>query len=149
MRTENSIKNIFSGFASNIVTSLLSFVSRTVFIKTIGKLYLGVNGLLSNVLGLLSLTELGIGLAINYSLYKPLAEKDDDKVLSLMNFYKKCYRIIALIVACIGLVILPLLNVIIKEASTIPNLKLIYLIFLFNMVIGYLFSYKRTIVVAD
>ena len=75
MRTENSIKNIFSGFASNIVTSLLSFVSRTVFIKTIGKLYLGVNGLLSNVLGLLSLTELGIGLAINYSLYKPLAEK--------------------------------------------------------------------------
>lgn len=149
MRTENSIKNIFSGFASNIVTSLLSFVSRTVFIKTIGKLYLGVNGLLSNVLGLLSLTELGIGLAINYSLYKPLAEKDDDKVLSLMNFYKKCYRIIALVVACIGLVILPFLNVIIKEASTIPNLKLIYLIFLFNMVIGYLFSYKRTIVVAD
>lgn len=149
MRTENSLKNIFSSFASNIVLNLIKFVCRIIFVRIIGELYLGVNGLLSNVLGLLSLAELGIGTAINYSLYKPIADNDKEKIKSLMKFYKKAYHIIALTVLVIGLIILPFLPYLIKNTNGIKNLSIIYLIFLFNQVIGYLYSYKRTLIIAD
>ena len=149
MRTENSLKNIFSSFASNIILNIIKFVCRIIFVKIIGEVYLGVNGLLSNVLGLLSLAELGIGTAINYSLYKPVANNDKNKIKSLMNFYKKAYHIIALVVLVIGLGLLPFLSFFIKDTKGIENLNIIYLIFLFNQVIGYLYSYKRTLIIAD
>ncbi len=149
MRTENSLKNIFSSFLSNFILNIIKFVCRIIFVKIIGEVYLGVNGLLSNVLGLLSLTELGIGTAINYSLYKPLVDNDKEKIKSLMNFYKKSYHIIALIVLILGLIILPFLPYFIKDTTGIENLNVIYLIFLLNQVIGYLFSYKRTLIIAD
>lgn len=149
MRTENSLKNIFSSFASNIILNIIKFVCRIIFVRLIGEIYLGVNGLLSNVLGLLSLAELGIGTAINYSLYKPIAENDKDKIKSLMKFYRRAYHIIALVVLVIGLGILPFLPYLIKDTNGIENLGIIYLIFLFNQVIGYLYSYKRTLIIAD
>ena len=69
LRTLNSLKNIVGNFANNIILNLLKFVSRIIFVKVLDEVYLGVNGLLSNVLGILALAELGIGTAINYSLY--------------------------------------------------------------------------------
>lgn len=149
MRTENSIKNIIMNFLYNLLNYGLRFVSRIVFVKTLAEVYLGVNGLLSNILGILSLTELGIGSAIGYSLYKPLANKDEDKVCSLMKFYRKAYQIIACVVLVLGLIILPLLPHLIKDNTNIENLNIIYLIYLINMVIGYLFSYKRTLIISD
>ena len=149
MRSENSIKNIISSFASNILVNILKFVCRIIFVRTISEIYLGVNGLLSNVLGLLALAELGIGTAINYSLYKPIAENDNSKIRSLMKFYRKAYRIIALIVFVMGIILLPFIPYFIKDVTGIKNLELIYIIFVVNQVIGYLFGYKRTIVAAD
>ena len=149
MRTENSIKNIIMNFLYNILNYGLRFISRIIFVKTLAEVYLGVNGLLSNVLGILSLTELGIGTAIGYSLYEPLAKKDNDKISSLMQFYKKAYHIIAIIVLLLGLVLLPVLPYLIKDTADIENLNIIYIIFLLNMVIGYLFSYKRTLITSD
>jgi len=149
MRTFNSLKNIFGNFLNSFILNLLRFISRIVFVKVLDEVYLGVNGLLSNVLGLLALAELGIGTAISYSLYKPLADKDIQKCQSLMNFYKKAYRVIALIVFVLGIALLPFLPLFIKDTSGIENLSLIYLIFLGNMVITYLFSYKRTLITAD
>lgn len=149
MRTKNSVKNIVMNFANNILLNVFRFVLRIIFVKVLAEVYLGVNGLLSNVLGILALSELGIGTAINFSLYKPLADNDKEKINSLMKFYKKAYRIIALIVLVLGLCLLPFLDFFIKDTSGIENLEIIYLIFLTNMVIGYLFSYKRTLITAD
>lgn len=149
MRTMNSIKNIISNLMNNVLLNILRFVSRIIFVKQIGELYLGVNGLLSNVLGLLALSELGIGTAINYSLYKPLADKDEKKVKSLMQFYQKTYRYISLFIFVMGIILMFFLPYLIKDTEGIENLSLIYLIFLMNMVIGYLFSYKRTLIIAD
>ena len=132
MRTENSIKNIIMNFLYNILNYGLRFISRIIFVKTLAEVYLGVNGLLSNVLGILSLTELGIGTAIGYSLYEPLAKKDNDKISSLMQFYKKAYHIIAIIVLLLGLVLLPVLPYLIKDTADIENLNIIYIIFLLN-----------------
>lgn len=149
MRTNNMLKNVFTNFLNNFLSYLLRFVSRIVFVRVLSEVYLGVNGLLSNVLGLLALTELGIGTAIGYTLYDPLAKKDDKKVLSLMKFYKKTYRIISLVIFVLGIILLPFLDFFIKDASVVSNLSIIYLIYLINMVIGYLYSYKRTLVVSD
>lgn len=149
MRTFNSLKNVLGNFINNLLLNLLRFVSRIIFVKVLSKAYLGVNGLLSNVLGLLALSELGISTAISYSLYEPLAKNDTKKIKALMKFYQKAYRVIALVVLVLGLVLVPFLPWFIKDTSSIQNLNLIYLIFLGNMVIGYLFSYKRTLIGAD
>lgn len=149
MRTKNSIKNIIMNFLYNLLNYGLRFASRIFFVKTLAEVYLGVNGLLSNVLGILALTELGIGTAIGYSLYDPLAKNDTKKVRSLMQFYKKAYQIIALVVLVLGLILLPFIPYLIKDTTGIENLSIIYLIFLLNMVIGYLFSYKRTLISSD
>ena len=149
MRTKNSIKNIIMNFLYNFLNYGLRFASRIVFVKTLAKVYLGVNGLLSNVLGILALAELGIGKAIGYSLYEPLAKNNTKKVRSLMQFYKNAYRIIALVVLVLGLILLPVLPYLIKNGDGIENLNIIYIIFLLNMAVGYLFSYKRTLVSSD
>lgn len=142
-------KNIIWGYVSSFVTIVLSFVTRTAFLATIGIEYLGINGLFSNVLGVLSLTELGIGTAMTYSLYKPVAENNIEKIKSLMQVYKNAYRIVALVVTLMGVAILPFINFLVKGADGIEHVKLYYLIFLFNTVSSYFVSYKYGLVSAD
>lgn len=148
-RTENTVRNIAWGYIGNILSLIIQFVSRTVFIYTIGVSYLGINGLFSSILGMLSLSELGIGTAINYNLYKPVAEGNIEKIKSLMALYKKAYRIIAIIISAIGLALLPFLPYLIKGADEISNISFYYLVFLFNTVSSYFVSYKYGLVNAE
>lgn len=148
-RTEYTVINIFVGLGGYVLSTLLGFVSRMVFTRTLTAEYLGISGLFSNILTMLSLAELGIGSAIVYALYKPLATHDRDKVASLVKFYGQCYRVIGCVVAIIGLAILPFLNVIIQEEPNIKeNLHVIYLIFLFNTASSYFFSYRSSLLIA-
>ncbi len=149
-RLNNSIKNLASGLASRFLIVILGLVVRTVFIRALGNEYLGVNGLYTNILSMLSLAELGFGTAIVYSMYKPLAQKDYSKLASLMTLYKKFYRVIGLIILAIGLAIVPFLDNIIKDPPDIPYLTFYYLLFLLNSVLSYLFfAFRRSILVAD
>ncbi|MBW9155669.1 lipopolysaccharide biosynthesis protein [Clostridium tagluense] len=148
MRIKNSLNNIIFNLGSTFITYILSFVSRSIFIYTLGAQYLGVNGLFSNILMMLSLAELGIGTAINFSLYKPIAQKDNNKISTLMTFYRKSYSLIGCIVAVFGFILMFFLHYIIKDANTIENLRTIYLLYLFSTVSGYFLSYKTTLVSA-
>lgn len=128
---------------------MIGFICRIVFVRTLSADYLGVNGLFSNVLSMLSLAELGIGSAITFALYKPIAENDEDKIASLMQFYKKAYRLIGTIVAIVGLCLLPFLDLVIREAPNIKeNLIILYLLFLFSSVSSYFFSYRSSLLIA-
>lgn len=148
-RTVQTVKNFTWATIGNIITYITGFITQTVFIYTLGKEYLGINGLFTNLLGILSLAELGIGSAISFSLYKPLAEKQIGKVAAIIHLYKQMYRFIALIVTLIGIGIIPLLPYIINGGTQIEHLTFIYLIFLFNSVSSYLISYKSTLLSAD
>lgn len=148
-RTSNVIRNVIGGMGGQIFTSILSFVCRTYFIKYLGATYLGVNGLFANILSLLSLAELGIGPAIVFSMYKPIKENDEEHVARLMNFYKKAYRIIAVIVTVCGLALLPFLPYLIKDTTGIDNLRLIFVLILANTSVSYLFAYKGSMLNAD
>ena len=149
-RTVNSIKNIATGFLGQFITTILGFISRTVFINCLAKEYLGINGLFTNILAMLSLAELGIGTAIIYALYKPLAEKDENQIAKLMNFYSKAYTCIGIFVFLSGIVLLPFLEFIIKDVPNISeSLQVIYIIYLFNTSISYFYSYKNSLIIAD
>lgn len=143
MRTKHSIINISVGLGNQLIITLLSFFSRTVFIQTLGIEYLGVNGLFTNILAMLSLAEAGIGSSIIYNLYKPVAEQDKEKILMLMKLYKKAYLVIALIVLLLGLSVMPFLNHIVKD-TRVEHLHLIYLVFLINTVTPYFFQHKSS-----
>ncbi|MGU8276704.1 lipopolysaccharide biosynthesis protein [Clostridium perfringens] len=148
-RIENSIKNISIGLGGQVLSLLLSFINRTIFINTLGEQYLGINGLFSSILSVLSLAELGIGSAIIYNMYKPLADNDNKKIQMLINLYRNLYHIIGIVVGILGMLLIPFLDFVIKGNIDIPNLKIIYILFLSNSVLSYFFAYKRSILIAD
>lgn len=147
-RTKNVKRNIFYGYLSTIITAAFSIISRTIFVYTLGAGYLGVSGLFSNVLGVLSFTELGIGSAIVFSLYKPIAEDDREKIKSLLGLYKNAYRIIAVVVTGIGVAIVPFLGYIVNSEIPMAEIRIYYSIFLFNTVSSYFVTYKTAYVTA-
>lgn len=150
-RVKYAAKNIAMGYVSSLVTAILNFILRTIFIYKLGDTLNGVNGLYTEVLSMLSLAELGIGTAMNYSLYGPVARGEVEKVKSYMALYRKSYRIIALVIAGIGLALAPFLPYIIKDPGTLTvrELTIYYLIFLFNTVSTYFVSYKYSLANAE
>ena len=148
-RSKRIAQNMIFGFLYQGVTLILSFISRTVFIHTLGTEYLGLNGIFTDVLKLLSMADLGFSLAMSYSFYKPLAEDDHEKIASLIAFYNKVYNIIAVSVTILGLLFVPFLRFIIKTEREIPNLEIYYLFSLAGIVMSYLFVYKTTLLTAD
>lgn len=149
-RIENVGRNASVAIVTQILNLVVSFINRSFFIYILGVEYLGVNGLFSNVLLLLSFAELGIGNAITYSMYKPLAENNTELIKSLMQLYKKTYQKISIIVLFIGVLLIPFLLEIIGEVPSIKeNIYVIYCLFLINTSCSYLFVYKKSIVIAD
>lgn len=147
-RTENAVKNLSWGWISKILGLVLSFVSRTIFIQFLGKTYLGVNGLYSEILSMLSFAELGFGTALNFAMYKPVAENDQEKVSKLLTFYRKIYSIIALMIATLGIILIPFLQYIVKGADqlTLFDLRLFFVIYLGNTIVTYFVSFKYSYV---
>ena len=150
MRSEKVITNSIWGMAYKMVTILLGFIGRTVFIQYLGPEYLGISGLFSNILSMLSLSELGFSTAITFHLYKVLAQNDQETITGIMNFYKVFYRIIAAFIAVVGTALIPFLPHIMAESTfSIEYVSLVYAISLFKIVVSYLFSYNFTLIIAD
>ena len=148
MRTKKTFINMCAKFVNQIVVILLGLISRRVMIDSVGVQYLGINGVLENVFTIISLAESGIGVAMVYSLYKPLAEKNEHVIKGLMQFYRKSYHILAAFTLCAGLAMIPFLPVFLK-GNTVNNTLIIYFLFLFQAVTSYLFTYKVSLNNAD
>ncbi len=150
-RTKNVLLIMTTSGITQFLNFILQFVSRTVFIKVLGAEYLGLNGLFSNILSFLSLAELGIGSAISFYLYQPISEGNTERIKALMQFYKKCYRAVGLIMIIAGLCIIPLLPQIVNFEQNVPvNLYVVYLLYLLNMACSYLmFAYKQALPMAN
>lgn len=149
-RNRTHYAKLNSGFSllSSILKIILGFVLKTVFIRTLGKTYLGASSLFSEILQFLSVAELGIGTAIVFSMYKAIRENDASKVQALYKLYKKCYIVIGSIILGVGLCVIPALPLLIADYKDYDflNLPVIYVLYLFNTVLPYfLFSYKNCI----
>ena len=153
-RVRKSLRNTLVGMSGLIVSLVVSFLAKSVFVRLLGAEYNGVNGLFTNILQVLSLAELGFATSIAYALYKPLNEKDERTTAALMNYFAKIYRVIAIVVAVAGCCCIPLLQYLIAEdISELPfslnELRGYFAIYLANTVCSYLLAYKRTIITAD
>lgn len=146
-RAKNAKRNSVWGMASKVVTMIFPFIIRTIMIKTLGMEYLGLNSLFAAILNVLSCTELGFGLAIVYSMYKPVAENNYKLIQALLNMYKKIYRIIGFLVLGVGICLLPFLRQLIHgEIPQSVNIYILFIIYLMNSVSSYwFFAYKLAI----
>lgn len=138
------------GIVNKLFTFLLLFTMRTVLLYLLGTEYLGLDSLFTSVLQMLNIAELGFSAAVVFSMYKPIAENDPEKICALLNLYRLAYRIIGIVILAVGLLLTPLLPKLIK--GNIPsdmNLYFLYFIFLGNTVIGYwMFTYKKSLLSA-
>lgn len=148
-RTQKTVRNTYYSLIYKLVEVLMTFVLRTIFIRTLGTTYLGVQGLFSNILTVLSLFEAGIGSATVFSLYAPLAANDHGKVAALMRLFRKTYNTIGVLIAILGISLTPLLKYIVNLDEPISNLYLIYFLTIVSTSITYFFSYRRTLLIAD
>ena len=147
-RTEYSILNIITGLGGYALNTIIGLVCRMVFTRTLSAEYLGVGGLFTNILSMLSLAELGVGSAIVFALYKPLATGDKEKIASLVKFYGQCYRVIGIVVGIVGIALMPFLNLLIEEPNIKESIYLIYGLYLFNSASSYFFSYRSSLIMA-
>ena len=145
-----SVKNISITLVCQALTLLLSFVSRSVFIRFLSAEYLGISGLFSNILTLLSFTELGIGNVMIYSLYEPIKRGDNSKIQALLALYKKAYNLIAGTIFAVGCLINPFIPYLIKEVPDIPeSIHVLFFLYLANTSISYICTYKKSLLLAD
>jgi len=151
-RTKNVMRVSSVGLVSNLIKTLAGFVYRSLFLYYLSSEYLGINGLFTNILSILSFAELGFGTVMAFRFYAPIANDDVHKVGQLMRFMKRMYAIVAIVILCLGLSLLPFLDVFIKEGSVVPedvDLEKIYLMFLLQTLSTYIFAYKKTLLSAD
>lgn len=149
-RSKNATRTTFFGIIQNIYSMLLPFVMRTIIIYVLGMEYLGLNSLFNSVLQVLNLAELGVGSAMVFSMYKPIAEDDHDKIRALMRLYRTYYRIIGLVILVAGLILVPFIPHLIK--GNVPDSMNVYVLYLLNLgstvTTYWLFSYKNCILTA-
>jgi len=149
-RVEKSTRNAKYGIASQILYLILAFILRIAITRSLGIVALSLNGLFSEVLSILSLAEMGVGLAITYNLYEPLSKGDHKRVAQIMNLLKRFYRAIFWFILITGLALTPWIQHLVNDIQvSLPYLRLVYVLFVFQTAAGYLFSYKTLLLTAD
>ena len=149
MRTRKSIINLATGLAGQALALLSSFILRVFFARSMPASYLGLSGLFTNILSMLSLVELGVGPAITFSLYKPLAGHDTETVRKLMRLFQMAYRGIGCAILALGFLFTPVYPHLIQDPGGIEELDLIYWLYVVNTGISYFYSYKVSLIIAD
>lgn len=150
MRIKNVMRNSFFGLLSQIVLILIGFVSQRILNLKMGEALVGLNAVVSNIISILSVSELGIATAVVYNLYQALAGRDEETIAGLMNLYRRAYHIFAVVITVLGLMLAPFVHLFLKNNPfTVEYVRFIYVLWLLRTVLSYLLSYKRSILVAD
>lgn len=147
-RTQNSLKNVKYGSIAYGAKVLAAFFLRMVFVSVLSSEYMGIEGVFTTMLYVISLAGLGYETAVSYALYKPIAENDYGRIRSIMAMYRKTSIFITLSIAGIGLLLLPFLNIFILDIPNIADIELLYLLFVVNTAVGYLFYYNKVLITA-
>lgn len=149
-RVKNAKRNIITGMAYKMVSMFGPFIMRSVLLYTLGVQYLGLNSLFTAILHFLSLTELGVGSAMVYAMYKPIAEDDDATICALLNLYRKLYRIIGCVILVLGMILYPFIpHLVSGDVPADINLHALYVMYLLNTVLSYfLYGYKQSLLLA-
>lgn len=148
-RTTLSLRNSFISLGAQIATLISQFVMQIVFVHTMSANYLGANGLFTNLMNLLSFAELGIGTALTYTLYKPLAERDYDQLTILISAYRRIYRRIGITILLLGAGLAWLLPSFVKTGTEIPHMQAMFYLYVVGVALSYFYSFARSVFIAD
>lgn len=148
-REINSTRNLIVGAFNQVIVLILNLVSKSIFIRTLGPVFIGLNGLFTNIFLLLSFAEFGIGSVMIYSLYKPINRKSKEEVTGVYRFFRKMYLGLSLIIGVLGLAVIPLLPVIVNTEVPIDNLTFIYILYLIGITISNTYIYMANMIIAD
>lgn len=149
MRVKNTYYNITTNITSMLIITILTLINRRIFLDNLNNVLFGLNSLCVDILVMLSLVELGIGQAMVYALYKPVAENDQITIKSYMKLYMIMYRYVALVILVAGFVLMLFLPYLIKDDVSFTLAISVFSLYLFNSVISYFLSYKRSILYAN
>ena len=148
-RTRRTFVNVITSVFTYAINLVTAFVVQGVLIATMGSDYNGINGLFGSIITIMSLADLGIGTAIIYHMYRPVAEKDRPKINSLLRFYKRCYIVISGVVLSIGVVVGLFLPLLVGNVNIPDSIYLIYVLFLIDCLCSYFLAYKKSLLYAD
>lgn len=148
-RTHKSIINVIASVGTNAIILITAFIVQKALVSTMGANYNGINGLFSSIISMMSLADLGIGTAIIYHMYQPVAERDTAKINTLLHFYKKCYIVISGVVLAIGVVVGLFLQILVGDVEIPDSIYLIYVLFLADCLCSYFLAYKKSLLYAD
>lgn len=149
-RKENSVRNAMYGLFVTFLNVIVSFVNRTFLVKYLGVELLGINGLFTEVIAMMSLAELGVGMAIIYSLYKPIHVNDYKKINQLMSMFRSTYNLIALVIFALGVAALPFIQLIVNGTDvSVGYIRFVFFLFVINSASSYLFSYNTSFINAN
>ncbi len=145
--TKATVRGIYYGIINKVILIVMPFILRSLLIYKIGADYAGLSSLFTSILRVMNVAELGFASAATYSLYKPIAEDDDEKICALLAFYRKIYYAIGALILLAGLVLIPFLDRLIKDSYPADiSLQTLYIIYLIDSAASYfLFSYKNLI----
>ena len=149
-RVHRSIMNIKVGMLFYILSLILAFFSRKVFLDCLGAEFIGLTGMLMNIMSFLSIAELGIGTSIAYFLYKPLQEDNHERINEVMSMLSFLYRCIGLFIVAGGVVVSIFFPWWFGNLSTgLPLVYFAFYTFLTTTAMWYLFNYRQLLVAAN
>ena len=150
MRIKSALKNSFFGVLGQIVLIAVGFFCQRTMNLLMGAELVGMNGVISNVIAILSVSELGISTAVVFNLYSAMARKKEEEIAGLMNLYRKAYLIFALAIFGLGMAVMPFIHLVLNEVTfSLGYIRLVFFLWLVRTVLSYLLSYKRSILIAD
>ena len=127
MRIKNIFKNSFFSLLSQFILLILGFFSQRAMNLYMGKELVGMNGVISNVIAMLSVTELGVCTAIVYHLYWAIAQEDKKEIAALMNLYRRAYHIFALVITALGMLLFPFIHLFMRnELYSVTYIRVLY-----------------------
>ena len=150
MRIKNAFRNSIFSILGQIILIVVGFFSQRVMNLKLGEELVGMNSVISNILALLSVTELGLSVAVVYHLYRAIADQNEKQIASLMNLYRRSYYVFAAVIGGLGLLLCPFIHVFLRKNSfTLGYIRVIFLLWLLKTVASYLLSYRRSMLIAD
>ena len=150
MRIKNIFRNSFFSLLSQFILLILGFFSQRAMNLYMGKELVGMNGVISNVIAMLSVTELGVCTAIVYHLYWAIAQEDKKEIAALMNLYRRAYHIFALVITALGMLLFPFIHLFMRnELYSVTYIRVLCGLWLLRTVLSYLLSYKKSLLIAS
>ena len=150
MRTKSTIINFITDAVPQVIILILGLVKVKLFLRVLGDEQLGLYQLYGQIVAYLVLLEGGVGSAMLFRLYKPIADKDTEKISQTVCAGKVIFNVVGIIILLCGLGVSFFVNNFIKESSfTHAYIQTTFILYLISQVLYYFTVPERVVFEAE